>query len=175
LSDENAQIPTEQPTEPSHVERAVAKLSGPCRRAYQLACDEARRSGAAYIGAAHLLIGLAESGETAAARVFESLALSANEVRARLGFVEGMTPNASANGAGLPLSPRAQRVLLAAEREGGKQGAAQIGTLHLLHALVAEREGVAVFVLEEPGVGLERLGAALQKALREQWEDGARG
>lgn len=171
MSNENAQNPTEQHDEPNAAERAVAKLSAPCRRAYQLACEEARRSGAAYIGAAHLLIGLAECGETAAARVFESLALSANEVRARLGFVEGSSPSGSANGVAPPLSPRAERVLIAAEREGGKHGVSEIGTLHMLHALIAEREGIAVFVLEEPGVGLERLGAALQKALREQWED----
>ena len=174
LSNENAQNPTEQPTETSLAERAVGKLSGPCRHAYQLACDEAKRSGAAYVGAAHLLIGLAESGETAAARVFDSLALTAAEVRARLVFVEGPAAKATPNGEALPLSPRAQRVLVAAEREGGKNGVREIGTLHLLHALIAEREGIAVFVLEEPGVGLERLGAALQKALREQWEDTAR-
>jgi ATP-dependent Clp protease ATP-binding subunit ClpA len=174
LSKANAQIPTEQLDDPSAAEHAVAKLSAPCRRAYQLAREEARRTGAAYLGAAHLLIGLAECGETAAARVFESLALSADEVRARLGFVEGSSPNGSANGDALPLSPRVQRVLVAAEREGGKQGACEVGTLHMLHALIAEREGIAVFVLEEPGVGLERLGAAVQKALREQWEDGTR-
>lgn len=171
LSDPKDLPESEAPAELSGTERAIAKLSRPCRSAYDLACDEARRGGASHVGAAHLLVGLAAREETAAGRLFASLSITTEEIRTRLSFVEGFASRQEASADELPLSPRAERVLLAADKDGGKRTLHEIGTLHLLNALLAERDGIAVFVLEEPGVGLERFGATLQKALREKWEE----
>jgi ATP-dependent Clp protease ATP-binding subunit ClpA len=100
-----------------------------------------------------------------------SSALDEHEIRTRLGFVQGRVEPSNSNGAALPLSPRTARVMLAADNERRKRGLDHIGTLHLLSAIIAERDGLAVFILEEPGVGLERLGMALQRAFREKWDD----
>jgi hypothetical protein len=48
-----------------------------------------------------------------------------------------------------------------------------VGTIHLLLALVREREGIAVMLLEVPGVALERIGGAMMRALREGATDEA--
>jgi ATP-dependent Clp protease ATP-binding subunit ClpA len=149
----------------------MARLTPPGRAVLKLANQLASARGAAHLACEDLLIGLAENRDAAAGRLLASLSTTAADIRARLGFVQGYGAAGSSNGEPLPLSPRTERVMLAAEKDCDKRGLAKIGTLHLLAALVSEREGVAVFVLEEPGVGLERLGAALQKAYREKWDD----
>lgn len=171
LSDERDAIQPEQRQETSRAEQALAKLSPPCRAAFDRAGDEARTGGASHIGCDHLLLGLAGTPGAAAGRLLAEISFTVDEIRARLGFVQGPGAAGETDDASPPLSPRTERVVLAAEKDCLKRGLTEIGTLQLLAALIAERDSVAVFILEEPGVGLERLGAAVQRAYREKWED----
>jgi ATP-dependent Clp protease ATP-binding subunit ClpA len=171
LADERDPNKTDNPQDQSKTERALARLTPSCRAVLEHANQEASARGAAHLACEDLLIGLADHEETAAGRLLASISITAADIRARLGFVQGYGATVPPHGEPLPLSPRLERVLLAAAKDCDKRSLAKIGALHLLAALVSEREGVAVFILEEPGVGLERLGAALQKAYREKWDD----
>lgn len=118
---------------------------------------------------------LVAHGALAAGRVLASVGITEEEIGTCLGFIEGGGPPHEPSAEVVPLSPRAERILLAAEKEAVKRGAPEVGSLHFLAALLAERDGLAVFVLEAPAVGLERLGAAIQTAYREKWDDGDEG
>ena len=69
------------------------------------------------------------------------------------------------------ISPRLIRVLDTARLEAGRREATEISTLHLMTALLRERSGVACLLLETPGLGLEPIGAVLNRALREGMSD----
>ncbi len=171
MSDERSPNEIPDATEPTKIEHALAKLSPLCRRVLARAYHEANASGSSHLTCEHLLLALAVDEQTAASQLMAAAAISADDIRGRLGFVQGSEPVQDATDDELPVSPRVERVLLAAEKECVKKGQARIGSLHLLAALLGERDGVAIFVLEEPGIGRERLGAALQTAYREKWED----
>ncbi len=148
------------------------RLSPCAANALNLAREEADLLGHAYVGTEHLLIGLAREERGAAAMVLGTIDVTADRLRASLVFVLGRGDGDRAGNA-LPHSPRLDRVLEAAGKEALRRSQPQIGTLHLLLALVREREGVAVTLLEVPGVGLERIGGALMRALREGLADEA--
>jgi ATP-dependent Clp protease ATP-binding subunit ClpC len=148
------------------------RFSACAANALALARDEARLLAHPYVGTEHLLIGLAREERGAASRVLASLDLTADSLRDSIVFITG-------RGDGDPppddpaLTPRLERILEAAEKEAHRRQQTQIGTLHLLLALVREREGVAVMLLEVPGVALERIGGAMMRALREGLADDA--
>lgn len=128
--------------------------------------EEAIALGEDYVGSDHLLIALAREPAGAAARVLNELDTGADLLRTRLTFVRGL---GQTHPVGLPLppSPRFEHILQMAGIEAGRREDQCIGTLHLLLALVKERKGVGVFLLESPGVGLERVGGAMMRAFRE--------
>lgn len=140
-------------------------MSACAANALAMAREEARLLAHPYVGSEHLLIGLAREERGVAARVLASLDLSAERLRESIVFIGG-------RGEGPPTNdpaptPRLQRILEAAEKEATRRQQPQVGTIHLLLALVREREGIAVMVLEVPGVALERIGGAMMRALRE--------
>jgi ATP-dependent Clp protease ATP-binding subunit ClpC len=139
----------------------------PCAvHAFDLAREEARLLGHPYVGTEHLLIGLAREELGAASRVLASLDLTPDFLRERIVFIGGRGEG-TADGAEPAASPRLERVLETATKEAERRQQSQVETLHVLLGLVREREGIAVMVLEVPGVGLERIGGAMMRALRE--------
>lgn len=137
----------------------------------EYAKDEARNLGHAHCGTEHLLIGLAREERGAAAQVLSSLGLTAAQLRQSVAFIAGCGQPRSPDSEDPPLSPRLSHVLEVAAQEAKKRGQSLIGTLHLLLALVREREGLAVMLLESPGVGLERIGGAMMRAFRDGLTD----
>jgi len=113
----------------------------------------------------HLLLSLCGDPECAAAQVLEQIGFSAEKVTGTIAFVAG--PQAPDEPAGaVVLSPRVERILTDAGIEAGNRKATQIDTLHLLIALVRQRQGIAALALESPGVGHEPVGAAISQAMR---------
>jgi len=110
-----------------------------------LAQEEARTLGHDYIGTEHILLGLLREQEGFAARVLESLDITAERVRAQVvrivGSAEGVTSGQ------IPFTPRARKVLEHALHEALNLGHDHIGTEHILLGLVAEDEGVAARIL----------------------------
>lgn len=163
----------EEPQEEQPVAVDLSRLSSCAREALARAAEEARRFGDPYVGTDHVLLALTAIEAAAARRVFAELEVDGERLTARMTFIRGRSPSADANGEiEMGYSPRLQRVLAAAAKDAGKRGHAEIGTLHLLAGLLREKEGLAVFLLESPGVGLERAGGAIARAHREGLTDG---
>ncbi len=116
-----------------------------------------------YIGTEHLLLGLLREEEGLGAQALESFGLTLDGVRAQLVGIVGRGTEPSSGQ--IPFTPRAQRVLELALREALSLGHNNIGTEHLLLAVVSEQDGVAVRILTELGIGTEELREATSALL----------
>ncbi|MBM3146728.1 MAG: ATP-dependent Clp protease ATP-binding subunit [Actinobacteria bacterium] len=115
------------------------------RQVVVLAQEEARSLKHNYIGTEHLLLGLLREDEGVAARVFEKLDISVEEVRAAVVRIVGSGEEVPQGQ--IPFTPRAKKVLELALREALSLGHNYIGTEHILLGLIREEEGVATRIL----------------------------
>lgn len=161
----------EGPPRQEALNRAVGRLSARAQEALSLARTEATRLGHGYVGTEHLIVALAEQPASAAANVLSALGFAADDLRETMDFILGAPAEPAPDIAEAPLSPRLQRVVVAAGAEADRQNQPDITTLHLLVGLVRERAGIAVALLHAPGVGLERIGAEIQRATRDHASD----
>jgi ATP-dependent Clp protease ATP-binding subunit ClpC len=148
----------------------VTTYSSHARDVLQSAETSAATAPAGTMTCEHLLLSLVTDQECAAARVLLSCGLDAARIGQTIAFVQGAQPP-SEPAAAVILSPRIERVLINASREASIQKRDQIDTLHLLVALLRERQGIAVLALEAPGVGHELVGAAISQAMRSGMTD----
>ena len=121
-----------------------------------LAQEEARLLNHNFIGTEHILLGLVREGDGVAAKALESLGISLERVREKVG--ETIGPNGSAT-TGAPFTPGAKKVLELSLREALQLGHNYIGTEHMLLGLVreGEGEGVGAQVLVSLGADLSRV------------------
>ena len=115
------------------------------RQVVVLAQEEARLLNHGYIGTEHLLLGLMREQEGLAARSLRSLGLTADGVWAEV--VRFVGRGAEPSGGQIPFTPQAKKVLELSLRESQSLGHHQIGTEHILLALVREPEGAAARIL----------------------------
>jgi hypothetical protein len=132
------------------------------RRSVVLAENEARSLNDAFVGTEHILLGLIQEGEGAAARALASLRVSYEITRSRVAKINGRGPQGP--GRRLPLTPRTLKILEISLQEARRLGRESVSTEHLLLALIEEGGGVGVHVLELMGV---RLDAARMRVLKE--------
>ena len=138
---------------------AFERLSEPGRRVVVLAQAEARRLDHGYLGTEHVLLGLVRDRQGAAARALADLGVGIDDLRARVEAIIGRgAPGAAAGRCPRPaagalcLTPLAKRVLQRAAEEADRTHRARVGDVHLLLALVGEKEGVGAGVLAQLGV-----------------------
>lgn len=129
------------------------------RRSLTMAEEEARTLYHNYIGTEHLLLGLARVEDGVAAKVLLEFDVSADSIRAAVVAVigRGAQPPAGAIG----LTPRSKAALDFALDEARRLNHHYIGTEHLLLGLLREGEGIAAGVLENLGVSLDAVRAAI--------------
>ena len=145
-------------TEPSDLH-----LSERVRKAVERANDEAVRRHHQYVGTAHLLMALVDSGEGVASEVLRNFGVRPQELRKRLDIVleQGHFPE----GVGLDraMTTKCRRSFAYAEQEARSLGHSYIGTEHMLLGMLNEPASVAAQVLIEAGITEE---AARQEALK---------
>ncbi len=122
------------------------------RRAMELANDEAVRRHHEYVGTAHLLMGLVDSGEGVAAEVLTKFGVPPIELRKRLDvviqqgkFPEGVAPERA-------MTDKCRLSFAYAEQEARTLGHSYIGTEHVLLGILNEPASVASQVLIEAGI-----------------------
>lgn len=125
------------------------RFTNGARRALALAHEEARLLDHDWIGTEHILLGLIDEGEGAAAKTLEAIGVTLEPVRAKV--LEMLGPTESAKVPVPQFTPRAKRVLELSLRESLALGHNEIGTEHLLLALVREEASVAAKVLVSLG------------------------
>jgi ATP-dependent Clp protease ATP-binding subunit ClpC len=118
-----------------------------------LAQELARELGHDWIGTEHLLLGLLDEGQGAAARVLTSYGLTSEGLRGQVELLAGRG-SAPHEGA-IPFTPEAKAVLAQSLEEADRLHHAGIGTEHLLLAVVSHPQGVTSQVLEAAGVTTE--------------------
>lgn len=125
------------------------------KQAVDRSLQKARHLGHDHLGTEHLLLGLLDAGDGVAAHALEALSIPLDEVRSR---VEGIVDRGpGARGGRILPTPQARRVLGLALREALALGHNDIGTGHLLLALLRERRGIAAQVLTALGADHARV------------------
>ncbi|GAA3094278.1 Clp protease N-terminal domain-containing protein [Streptomyces echinatus] len=129
------------------------------RRAVVTAQEQARELKHDHIGTEHLLLGLLEVPDSTAARVLHGLGYDKETARADIAAV--VEPGTRERSGHIPFAPGAKRTLELALREAQQLHHTDIGTEHVLLALVSEGEGVGAKVLAERIVPVSRIRAAV--------------
>jgi prophage maintenance system killer protein len=125
------------------------------KQAVDLSLEEARQRGHDHLGTEHLLLGLLGAGDGVAAQVLASMGIPLDEVRSRVEGIIGRGPGTRAGR--IQPTPQARRVLGLTLREALALGHSDIGTGHLLLALLREGHGIAAQVLTALGADHARV------------------
>jgi ATP-dependent Clp protease ATP-binding subunit ClpC len=127
------------------------RFTAHARRALQLEGLEAKRMHHAWLGTEHLLLGLLREKEGTGSRALNALGLTLAQVRKVVAELSDKQDDVETPDT-IPQTPQFQHVMHIALHEARKLKAPQVGTEHLLLALLAEDEGAAVDVLKSINV-----------------------
>ena len=136
------------------------------KEALSLAVEMAESLNHGYVGTEHLLIGLLQEGTGVAARVLEENGVEEAKVVELVSQL--ISPNTSVQMAeNAAYTPRARRVIENSYREAVRFKAAQIGTEHILIAILREGDCVASRLLNTMGISVQKLYIDLLAAMGE--------
>ncbi|RHT26395.1 ATP-dependent Clp protease ATP-binding subunit [Clostridium sp. AM32-2] len=136
------------------------------KEALSLAVGMAESLNHGYVGTEHLLIGLLQEGTGVAARVLEENGVDESKVVELVSQL--ISPNTSVQMAeNAAYTPRARRVIENSYREAVRFKAAQIGTEHILIAILREGDCVASRLLNTMGISVQKLYIDLLAAMGE--------
>jgi ATP-dependent Clp protease ATP-binding subunit ClpC len=119
------------------------------RQTIVLGQEEARRLGSSHIGTEHLLLGLIGEAEGSAGQAFARLGVTLDSARAQVASevpADGGSPPGQ-----IPFSPRAKATLDAAPRQALGLKDTEVGTEHMLLALLIERDRRTASILSSLG------------------------
>lgn len=136
------------------------KFTERSRRIIYKAQEEAHRYGHPNVGTEHLVLGILDEPDSAAARVLATLGEGLERVRVQI--VAAMPPGAKGSGESLGFTSDARRAVELAQEEATQAGADHIGSGHLLLGLLRCREGEGGHVLEQSGIHLTAVRDELQ-------------
>jgi ATP-dependent Clp protease ATP-binding subunit ClpC len=111
----------------------------------RLAGEEARELRHSFVGTEHILLALARGTEGSAAQALATLGVSHERIRAAVVGMIG--PGVEPPEGELPLTGRAQDVINRARAEASIRDQPQVGTEHILLALIHAKDGAAVRIL----------------------------
>ncbi|HHW47550.1 MAG TPA: ATP-dependent Clp protease ATP-binding subunit [Clostridiaceae bacterium] len=135
-------------------------------KAITLAQESAMQLGHNYVGTEHLLLGLVREGSGIAARVLQGQGVTQEKI---LKEIDELIGRGEATGQQpLGFTPRTKRVLELSFREARRMGHSYIGTEHLLLGIMREGESVAVRILLDIGVDVQKLLGEIIRILNEE-------
>jgi ATP-dependent Clp protease ATP-binding subunit ClpC len=141
-----------------------AKFNARVKQILALAEDEARGHNQDCVEAEHILLGLLDEGNGIAIKAFESRGIS-------IGHVRQATERVIARGrhrplGQLPFTRQADRVLEASRQEAARSGSDNVGTEHILLALLQVGDTKAAQVLRGLGLPLEQTRSQMTELTR---------
>jgi ATP-dependent Clp protease ATP-binding subunit ClpC len=117
---------------------------------------EARQMNHDYVGTEHLLLGLLKLNQGIAVSVLQKMGASFEDIKKAIHKeLEDADTQTSPKNEIPTATPRLERVFRLAEKEAKDMGHSYIGTEHLLLGLLAEGDGLAVYVLNQLDIDLE--------------------
>lgn len=141
------------------------------REALGLAVGVAESLNHGYVGTEHLLIGLLQEGTGVAAKVLEDNGVEEDRVVQLVSQLIAPGPAIQTTGQ-TSYTPRARRVIENSYREAVRFKAAQIGTEHILIAILREGDCVASRLLNTIGASIQKLYIDLLAAMGEDAPSG---
>ena len=136
------------------------------QNAIELASDLAVKLGHMYIGTEHILYGLCSEESGVASILLKKYKVDDKKVLALIEDLIGVDGN-KVNEEDLDFTPRCKRVLEIAFMQGKTYSNGFIGTEHILSAILREGDSVAIRILLELKVDLQKLYNDLVKAIKE--------
>lgn len=116
--------------------------------------EAAAKLGNKYVGTEHILLGLTLVQESVAAKALEGQSITYHQVMEKLAAMQmGKTTFYIP----IDLTPRAKRVIDFSIQEAFHMGTNYVGTEHILLALLRETDTLAIKILVELGVNIQRL------------------
>jgi len=134
-----------------------------------LSQEEARRMGHNFVGTEQLLLGVIGQRHGIGARALKKIKITLKKARKEIELYIGRGTGFVASE--IPFTPRAKRVLEMAVHEGKDLGQNFVGTEHILLALIAESDGVAMRTLDKLHVNIPQLKNLILAYIEETQEE----
>jgi ATP-dependent Clp protease ATP-binding subunit ClpC len=134
-----------------------------------LSQEEARRMGHNFVGTEQLLLGVIGQRHGIGARALKKSKVTLKKARKEIELYIGRGTGFVASE--IPFTPRAKRVLEMAVHEGKDLGQNFVGTEHILLALIAESDGIAMRTLDKLNVDIQRLRNLILNYIEETQEE----
>lgn len=134
-----------------------------------LSQEEARRMGHNFVGTEQLLLGVIGQRHGIGARALKKMKVTLKKARKEIELYIGRGTGFVASE--IPFTPRAKRVLEMAVHESKDLGQNFVGTEHILLALVAESDGVAMRTLDKLNVDIQKLRNLILTYIEETQEE----
>jgi len=134
-----------------------------------LSQEEARRMGHNFVGTEQLLLGVIGQRHGIGARALKKSKVTLKKARKEIELYIGRGTGFVASE--IPFTPRAKRVLEMAVHEGKDLGQNFVGTEHILLALIAESDGVAMRTLDKLNVDIHKLRNLILAYIEETQEE----
>ena len=134
-----------------------------------LSQEEARRMGHNFVGTEQLLLGVIGQRHGIGSKALKKLRVSLKKTRKEIQLYIGR--GGGYLNAEIPFTPRAKRVLEVAVSEGKDLGQNFVSTEHILLALLAETDGVAMRTLLKMGIDIRKLRDVIFALIEETQEE----
>lgn len=134
-----------------------------------LSQEEARRMGHNFVGTEQLLLGVIGQRHGIGAKALKKVKITLKKARKEIELYIGRGTGFVASE--IPFTPRAKRVLEMAVHEGKDLGQNFVGTEHILLALIAESDGIAMRTLDKLNVDINKLKNLILSYIEETQEE----
>ncbi|MCA9787377.1 MAG: ATP-dependent Clp protease ATP-binding subunit, partial [Candidatus Cloacimonetes bacterium] len=151
-----------------------SKFSARVQKVIQFSREEALRLGHDFIGTEHLLLGMVRLGEGRACQLIQALDVSLDAIREMIEEIVESSDAVMKIG-NIPFTKKAERVLKVTYMEGRNFNAEQIGTEHLLLAIIKEDDGIARQVMTQFNLTYDAVREQLETLLSGSGDKGAAG
>ncbi|MBP3256362.1 MAG: ATP-dependent Clp protease ATP-binding subunit [Clostridia bacterium] len=145
----------------------IYKFTKKAEEAIAIASDIAIKFGHNYIGTEHLLYGLLEEGSGVASKVLENQNITSKQIEEQIEILVGKNEEESDKIEGF--TPRTKRVIENAFKESRRIGSEFIGTEHLLLGIMREEDSVAIRILFDLNVNVQKLYNELIRVINEDF------
>ncbi len=140
-----------------------AKFSQEVKDVLSYSREEAMRLGNDYIGVEHLLLGMLREGEGKAVQLLTFMDVDIRKLRHRIeNAIKDNGPSISKNPDNIPLVKQAERALKITYLEAQSFKSNEIGTEHLLLAILHDQENLVTKTLQNDGVDYDLFKSELQ-------------
>ncbi|MDO4744147.1 MAG: ATP-dependent Clp protease ATP-binding subunit, partial [Clostridia bacterium] len=141
------------------------KLTERAKSAINLAGQAAMEMGHNYIGTEHLLLGLVREGGGVAAKILIDNGVTSKRIEEKIDFFVGF--DLPLSNPAISFTPRTKSVLEHSYSEARKLGHNYIGTEHILIALLREGESLAVRILADLSINIQKIYSDIIKLMTE--------